>query len=171
MEIVFNLVAYGVPIVALPLVLRRNSSVRRIVLLVFLAAPLIGELTYLLSLRDQAIGALLTLRFWKTLVAFYPMALFPLGVWGALFGAVGTLLLGASASRFGLRLPGMLITGGVVGAMVGFVFSVLFVWTAVLSGASSQPTEGFLPYALAGAAAGAICGLSSALFLGTGSHR
>ncbi len=169
MEIVFALVVYAAPVIILPFIVRRRASVRRIALLVFFVAPLIGEVTYLLWLSEQGFRAISTLSFWKTIIGFYPMAVFPLGLWAAFLGAGGTRVLEAIALRYGLGLPSILFVGLLFGAIIGPIFMSVFTLTAILTGTSSQLNEGLLPYALAGLMAGGVSGAASAYFASKGS--
>lgn len=166
MEFIFtfgvSLAIYVTPLVLLAFVLRRDPSTRRIAFLIFFIAPLIGEATYLFLLKDRTVRGLATLDFWRTVLVWYPMAVLPLGFWAAFFGAIGTNVLKAIAIRYKLGAAVLPFIGFFIGAIVGAVFMIIFksLGTLIQDG-HVQPEDGFLPYALAGLFAGAVCGLIS----------
>lgn len=170
MEFVFTVFAIGVssaiyvtPLVLLGYILRRDPSTRRVAFLVFFIAPLIGEATYLLSLKDQGVSWMATLNFWRTVLVWYPMAVLPLGFWAAFFGAVGTNTSQSIAIRYKLGVAALSVIGFFVGAIFGAVFMIIstILGMFIQGGGRIQPEDGLLPYALAGLFAGAVCGVIS----------
>src|SRR5918992_3936524 len=75
---------YVGPFAALPFMIRGNPAARRIAILALFVAPLIGATFYLLKNRKFSIEGLLFA---------YPIAMFPLGFWAALIGALTTPLM------------------------------------------------------------------------------
>jgi hypothetical protein len=167
MEIFFAVLWYGVPLAILPFVLRRRHFPRMIGLMAFFVGPFIGELTYLLSLPRHGLQSLLDMGFWRTFVGFYPMAIFPLGLWVVVFILLGSRLLSTIASQYNPQPVALQTMALVLGAVTGGIFMSLFTLSAIATGASNYPNEGLTPYLFAGIATGGVMGIISSYSMGS----
>lgn len=158
----FSLAIYLTPLVFLPYILKRDRSTRRVALLIFFLAPLIGEATSLSLWKEQSHPGVATLKFWRTVLLWYPMAIIPLGFWAALLGVVGTRTLRSIAIRFRVRAAALSVIGFFGGAVLGSLFMTIFslIGSAIQAG-RLRPEESLVPYLMAGLFAGSVCGLIS----------
>jgi len=162
-DILFGFILYLTPVVAIPLILRRSNNLKRIALVVFFSAPLIGEITYLILSRQHPITVLTGIDFWKTVVSYYPMALFPLGLWGVLLALSAITVLQAKARRQTHGATFLLIGGSIIGGTVGLIFMSLYSGTATLVHGDSGVD--YMPYILSGVVAGVFSGFACGDFV------
>ena len=91
-----SIALYIGPFAVLPFVIRREPAARRVAIAGLLVAPLIGAIIYLLFNQKFSI---------ENLILAYPFAMFPLGFWAALIGALTTPLMFRIREKYG-RLSG-----------------------------------------------------------------
>lgn len=148
-EIFVSAALYVVSFGILPLVIRRQHSAHGIAVLALFVAPLVGAATY--SLKTQRFSLM-------EIAAIYPFALFPLGFWAALLGALSTPVLHCLKAHGRVVL---IVTAVILGAVIGSVFMFGFVHLDATIQSSSRPLDVSL-YMLCGFSAGSIVGLLAA---------
>ena len=129
-DIVLGMALYVGPFAALPFILRREPAARRVAILALLVAPLIGATIYLFKNRKFSI---------EGLVLAYPFAMFPLGFWAALIGALKTPLMSRLRDKYGQVT--LLVAAGISGALIGTVFMFGFVHLAAWIQQSTHPAD------------------------------
>jgi len=162
-DILFGFILYVTPLVAIPLILRRSNNLKPIALTIFFSTPLIGEITYLILSRQHASTILTGIDFWKTVMSYYPMALFPLGLWGVLLAVGAITVLQAKARRQTFGATFLLVGGTLIGGMVGLIFMSLYSWATTL--VHGDPSVNYMPYILSGVTAGVFSGFACGSFV------
>ena len=120
-DIFLSMALYVVPLAVVPFVIRRQPSARRVAVLALFVAPLIGAATYLLKNQKFSLAGL----------AFaYMYAMFPLGFWAALIGALSTPLMYYLKEEYGqfTLLAAAVISGAVIGSVFMFGFVHVSAW-------------------------------------------
>jgi hypothetical protein len=144
MELGVNAALYAFPVAALPFALRADSSARRIAVLAWFSAPLVGVASYLVVTGRWS---------WTTVVAVLPFAVLPLAFWAALLGALASPVLRQVHDRFEATPVRFVVASAASGAMVGALFMLGF--SVVV--ASVHPAPGSIelsPHVFAGFSAG-----------------
>ena len=148
-EIFLSMALYIVPLTVLPFVIRRQPAARGVAVLALFVAPLAGAATYLIK----------TQRFSpRELVAIYPFALFPLGFWAALLGALTTPALNYLKAYGSVAL---IVTAMISGGIIGSVFMWGFAHLGTAIQPPSHPIDGSLSV-LCWLSAGSLVGLLAA---------
>ena|ERR1051325_322976 len=142
------------PFAVLPFVIRREPAARRVAIAGLLVAPLIGAIMYLLYNQKFSI---------ENLILAYPFAMFPLGFWASLIGALTTPLMFRIREKYGRLI--LLLAAPFYGAVIGpvFMFGFIHVGTRI-----QQPTRPIdLVFFLGcGVIAGIVVGLVSGWIVG-----
>lgn len=104
-----------------------------------------------------------SLAFWRAVIYAYPFALVPLGFWSPFAGLLAWLILERTVLGKRISLVTSVSLGIVIGATVGALLlaGYFVVVGAILQGGADEPG----PWAVVGAAAGAVGGVILALFL------
>ncbi|MDH3445778.1 MAG: hypothetical protein OEN50_17775 [Deltaproteobacteria bacterium] len=160
LEILFGFLLYFIPTVATALILSRNQQLKSVALIVFFGAPLLGELTFLMLSRQHPVNIVTNVDFWQTVVSYYPMALFPIGLWATFLavGAISTL----KPDRRNYNPHFLLLGGSSIGGGVGLAFMCFYTSLAMTIHGNSG-SEGDL---IASAISGLIGGIFSGLVCG-----
>jgi hypothetical protein len=155
--------AFIVPLVLLPVLVILLRFPWRMALLVWFTGTLIQETALLIPsvpLRQLP----------RVVLAFYPFALFPLGLWSVILGLGAWALAIGLRSSLGLRRPGQLWLGAICGGVVGLAFALLCAYLLQMIG--SVPSAGgptamqlWVSWELGGFCAGAADGVIIASFL------
>lgn len=156
LELIFPLALYIFPLLLVIPLVRWNRFVRISLILGFFVSSMIGEIVYVLVLFPGGN--------WTLMLTYYPFALFPLGLWAAVFCAAWAIVVHSRALR-GTDLRVLVCLGIILGSAVGGGFLVFVWWTAVLTGAGADYGEGILPYVIAGAVSGGFSGGALPLLL------
>jgi hypothetical protein len=142
------------PFVVLPFVIRREPAARRVAIAGLLVAPLIGAIIYLVFNQEFSI---------ENLVFAYPFAMFPLGFWAALIGALTTPLMFRIREKYGRLI--LLLAAAFSSALIGaiFMFGFVHVGTRIQQSTYSVNLMFFLS---CGVMAGIVVGLISGWLVG-----
>lgn len=151
---ILGMALYVGPFAALPFILRREPAARRVAILALLVAPLIGATVYLLNNRIFSI---------EGLVLAYPFAMFPLGFWAALIGALTTPLMFRIREKYGRLI--LLLTAPFYGAVIGPVFMLGFVHVGTRIQQPTHPID-LVFFLSCGVMAGIVVGLVSGWLVG-----
>jgi hypothetical protein len=167
-DVAFSVIAYSLPLAALPFVVRLAPAAKRVAGFALFASPLVGAATCLIAERhaDSPPG----LRSIAQLAVLYPFALLPLGFWAAALGALGTWWLDNLHGRFSASTLGFPMAGVLGGAITGAGF--MAVSTAAAE-ALGPPASFASWYVMAGALAGSTVGMFAAVTImsrGASSH-
>jgi hypothetical protein len=134
------MVLYVGPFAALPFIVRRQPTARRIALVALFVAPLIGA----------SVGGLLLA---------YPMAMFPLGFWAALIATLTIPLMFYLKEKYGRVV--LMFAAGISGALIGSVFMLVFVRVGTWIQRSTHPVD-LSFYLICGVTAGSIVAVLAA---------
>src|SRR5207247_8043597 len=148
-EIILSMALYVGPLAALPFIIRRRPSARSVAVLALFVAPLIGAAIYLLKNQKFLLSGL---------VLAYLIAMFPLGFWAALIGALTTPVM-YYLKEYG-RVT-LIVAAVISGAVIGSVFMFAFVHLGEMIQQPTHPIDVSL-YVVCGLLAGSIVGLLSA---------
>jgi hypothetical protein len=157
-DVAFGVVAYSLPLAALPFVVRLAPAAKRVALFALFTSPLVGAATCLIAERhaDSPPG----LRFIAQLAVLYPFALLPLGFWAAALGALRTWWLDNLHGRFGGSTLGFPMASVLGGAITGAGFMAVFTAAAEALGLLASFASS---YVMAGALAGGTVGIFAAV--------
>ena len=140
---------YVGPLAVLPFIIRRQPSARSVAVLALFVAPLIGATIYLLKNQKFSLSGL---------VLAYLFAMFPLGFWAALIGALTTPIM-YYLKEYG-RVT-LIVAAVISGAVIGSVFTFAFVHLGAMIQQPMHPIDVSL-YVVCGLSAGSIVGLLAA---------
>ena len=144
-DIILGICLYVGPLAALPLLIRRQPVARKIAALAVIVAPLVGAAIYLLKHQKFSLSSL---------VLIYPFALFPLGLWAALIGALTTPIM-LYLKQFGSFT--LLLAAPPSGAVIGSVFMYGFAYLVRVIQQPTNPIDVSF-YIICGLTAGSIIG-------------
>jgi hypothetical protein len=146
-EIILSMTLYVGPFAALPVIIRRQPAARSVAVLALLVAPLIGAGIYLLKNEKFSVAGLLLA---------YLVAMFPLGFWAALIGALATPLMFYLRKEYGRA--SLLVAAPISGAVIGSVFSFGFVHLGAWIQQPTHPVDVSF-YVVCGLTSGSVVGL------------
>jgi hypothetical protein len=135
-------------------VIRREPAARRVAIAGLLVAPLIGAIIYLLFNQKFSI---------ENLILAYPFAMFPLGFWAALIGALTTPLMFRIREKSGRLI--LLLAASFSGAVIGPVFMFGFVHVGIRIQQPTHPID-LVFFLTCGVMAGIVVGLVSGWLVG-----
>ncbi|MGE5306708.1 MAG: hypothetical protein ACM3TN_25670 [Alphaproteobacteria bacterium] len=148
------------PFAVLPFIIRREPVSRRVAILALLVAPLIGATIYLLSNQKFSV---------QGLVLAYPFAMFPLGFWAALIGALTTPLMFRIRDKYGQVI--LMVAATLSGAFIGPVFMFGFVHLGAWIQQSKRTSVDLAFFLICGLTAGIVIGLLAAWVVGRTPRR
>jgi hypothetical protein len=161
-ELLAGIATYAAPLLGIGF-LKGYAKLRRgLIVTLFLGAPALACLTYVLWLRQNGIDIESSL--WREFFCFYPFSILPLGLWVICLALLGSLLV--SHTSLGTDFKPWLVGLGsaLIGAFVGGGFLGLYAVLANTGEANfGQPLLSAWVVAgmVAGGASGAIVGTSS----------
>ena len=156
-DLLFALVGIALyigPFAVLPFLIRREPAARRVAIAGLLVAPMIGAIIYLLFNQKFSIG---------NLVFAYPFAMFPLGFWAALIGALTTPLMFRIREKYGRLI--LLLAAAFSGALIGPIFMFGFVHVGARIQQPSHSVN-LIFFLTCGVMAGIVVGLLSGWLIG-----
>jgi hypothetical protein len=169
--VIFSLFGLALPLILLPVFVRGNQLLTRFGFVCFFFVPLVGEIVYMGPVISESTAS--ATEFWLAVLGFYPMALVPWGLWGAVLGVAGARFLHTLQSRYRIAFRALLACGLLSGAVTGLAFVIVMVAAAAFTGSITEVSgtaapfaEALRAYALAGAVAGAFGGLIAAYYAG-----
>lgn len=168
MELIINVLLYLVPTFGIGVILRQDGQLKLIMAVISLAASLIGEVTFLAS--SGVYGPIASVDFWKTVGTFYLMAVFPLGLWAAMFAGAGLETAQTKLTQIKNRRVLLSFLGSVVGVLIGGVFMFIYSQLIFLMESATVPPDA-LPYTLSGLVAGGFSGFYCGLVMTRGQTR
>jgi hypothetical protein len=137
------------PFAVLPFAIRREPVARRVAIAGLLVAPLIGA---------NSISVIHSKFSIENLILAYPFAMFPLGFWAALIGALTTPLMFRIREKYGRVI--LLVVAALSGALICPVFMLGFVHVGVRIQQSTHPVN-LIFFLTSGVMAGIVVGLLS----------
>jgi hypothetical protein len=149
-EIILSMALYVGPFAVLPVIIRRQPAARSVAVLAWLVAPLISAGIYFLENQKFSLSGLLLA---------YLIAMFPLGFWAALIGALATPLMFYLRKEYGQA--SLLIAAPISGAVIGSVFSFGFVHLSAWIQQPTHPVDVSF-YVVCGLTSGSVVGLLAA---------
>lgn len=161
MELLFAALIYSIPLAFLPFVVYGYRPRRHAALSGFFVAPLVGEVALLLQSSGNTVTHPTTSTFWIFVATSYPFALLPIGLWGALLGAMAIAILDEPIRRAKPTGWALLLSGIFLGGFVGLVF--VFLCGVVLGLLHGTTEGGGYAWLLAGIAGGSSSGLLTSL--------
>lgn len=165
LEIVFGFLLYFVPLVGIPLSLKKRSHLRLFAFLVLFVAPLIGEVAYVIFSQRQPLLVLFTSAFWINVLLNYPLAIFPLGLWAVLIALIFIIKFQRVVSYDSYPRILRVAFGSVIGGIIGTLFMWIYTVLATLVYGIGTNDYSVSHYILSGLLAGIVCGFIGGCFL------